>query len=123
MTRGTADGQPIAQPGWMLWPLVPFSYNTINYDVTAAPSPPDRIHWLGTDDQTRDVVARVIYGFRISVLFALVVAVISSLIGIFAGAARASSAAGSTSSSSASSRSGSTCPASTSSSSSRRSSP
>jgi microcin C transport system permease protein len=85
-TKGTADGQPIAQPGWMLWPLVPFSYNTINYDVATAPSAPDRVHWLGTDDQTRDVTARVIYGFRISVLFALVVAVISSLIGIFAGA-------------------------------------
>ena len=83
---GTADGQPIAQPGWMLWPPIPYSFDTINYDVATAPSPPDRDHWLGTDDQTRDVVARVIYGFRISVLFALVVAVISSLIGIVAGA-------------------------------------
>ena len=72
---GTAGGQPIAQPGWMLWPPIPFSFNTINYDVVTAPSPPDRTHWLGTDDQTRDVLARVIYGFRISVLFALVVAV------------------------------------------------
>ena len=86
VAHGTAEGQPIAQPGWMIWPLVPFSYNTINYDVATAPSAPDRVHWLGTDDQTRDVTARVIYGFRISVLFALVVAVISSLIGIFAGA-------------------------------------
>ena len=83
---GTAGGQPIAQPGWMLWPPIRFSFNTINYDVVTAPSPPDRTHWLGTDDQTRDVLARVIYGFRISVLFALVVAVISSLIGIVAGA-------------------------------------
>ena len=87
-TSGTADGQPVTQPGWMIWPPIPFSYNTINYDVTTAPSPPDGTHWLGTDDQTRDVVARVIYGFRISVLFALVVAVISSLIGICAGAAQ-----------------------------------
>ena len=86
VATGTVDGQPIAQPGWMLWPPIPFSFNTINYDVVTAPSPPDRTHWLGTDDQTRDVVARVIYGFRISVLFALVVAVISSLIGIVAGA-------------------------------------
>jgi microcin C transport system permease protein len=83
---GTIDGQPIAQPGWMLWPPIPFSFNTINYDVVTAPSAPDRTHWLGTDDQTRDVLARVIYGFRISVLFALVVAAISSLIGIVAGA-------------------------------------
>ncbi len=86
LTKGTADGQPIAQPGWMLWPPIPYSFNTINYGVATAPSPPDRDHWLGTDDQTRDVVARVIYGFRISVLFALVVAAISSVIGIVAGA-------------------------------------
>jgi microcin C transport system permease protein len=85
---GSVDGQTIEQPGWMLWPLIPYSYNTINYGVLTAPSPPDANHWLGTDDQTRDVVARVIYGFRISVLFALVVAVISSAIGIVAGAAQ-----------------------------------
>ncbi len=84
--KGTADGQPIAQPGWIVWPPIPYSYNTINYGVATAPSPPDRDHWLGTDDQTRDVVARVIYGFRISILFALVVAGISSLIGVGAGA-------------------------------------
>lgn len=83
---GTVDGRPIAEPGWMLWPPIRFSFNTINYDVATAPSPPDRTHWLGTDDQTRDVLARVIYGFRISVLFALVVAAISSLVGVVAGA-------------------------------------
>jgi microcin C transport system permease protein len=83
---GTVDGEPIADPGRAWWPLIPYSYNTINYGVTTAPSPPDRNHWLGTDDQTRDVVARVIYGFRISVLFALVVAGISSVIGIASGA-------------------------------------
>jgi len=83
---GSVDGQPIEHPGWALWPPIPFSFNTINYDVVSAPSPPDRLHWLGTDDQTRDVLARVIYGFRISVLFALVVAAVSSLIGIVAGA-------------------------------------
>jgi microcin C transport system permease protein len=86
VASGTAEGVPIAEPGWAIWPLIPFSYNTINYDVVTAPSPPDRLHWLGTDDQTRDVVARVIYGFRISVLFAQIVAVKSSLIGIAAGA-------------------------------------
>jgi microcin C transport system permease protein len=83
---GAVDGTPIAHLGWMLWPPIPFSYDTINYDVVSAPSPPNATHWLGTDDQTRDVVARVIYGFRISVLFALVVALISSTIGIAAGA-------------------------------------
>ena len=83
---GSVLGNPIENPGWMLWPPVPYSFNTINYGVVTAPSAPDANHWLGTDDQTRDVLARVIYGFRISVLFALVVAVISSVIGIVAGA-------------------------------------
>jgi microcin C transport system permease protein len=86
VASGTAEGEPIESPGWMLWPVIPYSYDTINYGVATAPSPPDRDHWLGTDDQTRDVVARVIYGFRISVLFALVVAAISSAIGVAAGA-------------------------------------
>ncbi|WP_424933118.1 ABC transporter permease [Amaricoccus macauensis] len=85
-TDNTVLGEPIEQPGWAIWPPIPYSYNTINYGVATAPSPPDADHWLGTDDQTRDVVARVIYGFRISVLFALVVAAISSFIGIAAGA-------------------------------------
>jgi microcin C transport system permease protein len=85
---GSVDGAPVAQPGWAVWPPIPFSYDTINYDVVSAPSAPNATHWLGTDDQTRDVVARVIYGFRISVLFALVVALISSGIGVAAGASQ-----------------------------------
>ncbi len=85
---GAVDGSPVAQPGWMLWPPIPFSYDTIGYDVATAPSAPDRTHWLGTDDQARDVLARVIYGFRVSVLFALFVATISSTIGIAAGASQ-----------------------------------
>jgi microcin C transport system permease protein len=73
--------------GWMIWPLIPFSYNTINYNLDEpAPSPPSREDWLGTDDQGRDVLARVIYGFRISVLFGLTLTIISSIIGIAAGA-------------------------------------
>ena len=83
---GSVQGNPVENPGWMLWPPIPYSFNTINYGVLTAPSAPDANHWLGTDDQTRDVLARVIYGFRISVLFALVVAIISSVIGIVAGA-------------------------------------
>ncbi len=76
-----------AKGGWMLWPPIPFSYDTIDYDLAVpAPSPPDAEHWLGTDDQARDVLARVIYGFRISVLFGLVLTLLSSLIGIAAGA-------------------------------------
>jgi microcin C transport system permease protein len=77
----------INDKGWMVWPPIRFSYDTINYDLkTPAPSAPDDINWLGTDDQGRDVMARVIYGFRLSVLFGLILTVISSIIGVAAGA-------------------------------------
>ncbi|MEH7828272.1 ABC transporter permease [Gemmobacter denitrificans] len=82
---GSVEGQPI-KPGWMLWAPIPYSYNTINDIGGAAPSAPDARHWLGTDDTARDVLARVIYGFRLSVSFALIVTVLTSLIGIAAGA-------------------------------------
>lgn len=75
--------------GWILWPLIPYSYDTINLDLAvSAPAPPSAENWLGTDDQGRDVVARLIYGFRISVLFGLTLTLFSSLIGIAAGAAQ-----------------------------------
>lgn len=73
------------EKGWMLWPPIPYRYNTIN-NVGTAPSAPDADHWLGTDDTSRDVLARIIYGFRLSILFTLIVTTISSLIGIAAGA-------------------------------------
>ncbi len=77
----------IKEKGWMIWPPVPFRYDTINYDLAVpAPAPPSRVNWLGTDDQGRDLVARLIYGFRISVLFGLTLTVASSVIGIVAGA-------------------------------------
>ena len=77
----------IQEKGWILYPPVRFSYNTINYDLPSpAPSPPDSVNYLGTDDQGRDVVARVIYGFRISVLFGLTLTIISSIVGVIAGA-------------------------------------
>jgi len=77
----------INEKGWMIWPLIRFSYDTINYDLPQpAPSPPTLENLIGTDDQGRDVAARVIYGFRISVLFGLILTVISSIIGITAGA-------------------------------------
>ena len=73
--------------GWMLWPPIRFSYDTINYNLpTPAPSAPSAENWLGTDDQGRDVLARVMYGFRLSVLFGLALTVLSSIIGVFAGA-------------------------------------
>jgi len=102
----------IEEHGWMLWPPIRYSFDTRNLSPpTAAPSPPTwsltdaqcaqgktfdgqkatscrdiEWNWLGTDDQSRDVVARVIYGFRISVLFGLLLAGISSVVGIAAGA-------------------------------------
>jgi len=77
----------IDENGWMIWPPIPFSYQTINYNLEKpAPSPPSAVDWLGTDDQGRDVVARLIYGFRISVLFGLILTVLSSIIGVAAGA-------------------------------------
>lgn len=73
--------------GWMLFPPIPFSDDTPNYELTRpAPSPPSAVNWLGTDDQSRDVLARVIFGARVSILFALALTVISAAIGIAAGA-------------------------------------
>jgi microcin C transport system permease protein len=73
--------------GWMVWPPIRFSYDTISYDLPEpAPSKPTGVNILGTDDQGRDVAARVIYGFRLSVVFGLILTVISSVIGITAGA-------------------------------------
>ncbi|BAP44720.1 ABC transporter permease [Pseudomonas sp. 21LCFQ02] len=73
--------------GWMLFPPIPFGADTPNYDLSVpAPSPPSAQNWLGTDDQSRDVLARVIFGARISILFALALTLISAVIGIAAGA-------------------------------------
>lgn len=72
--------------GWMIWPVIPYSYNTIVDVPGVAPAAPSETNWLGTDDTKRDVVARVIYGFRLSIVFALIVTAGSSLIGIMAGA-------------------------------------
>lgn len=77
----------IEKDGWMLWPLNRYSYNTVNYELSEpAPSSPSSENWLGTDDQGRDVFARLIYGFRISVLFGLALTLLSSGIGVAAGA-------------------------------------
>src|SRR5690606_11858312 len=77
----------IEEKGWAIWPLIPYSYDTIAYDLPGpAPSPPSWDHLLGTDDQARDVLARVIYGFRISVLFGLTLTILSSIVGVMAGA-------------------------------------
>ncbi|MEZ9924256.1 ABC transporter permease [Vibrio breoganii] len=77
----------INEKGYMVWPIIRFSYDTINYNLPGpAPSAPDSINWLGTDDRGRDVLARIIYGFRISVLFGFVLTIVSSIIGVVVGA-------------------------------------
>jgi microcin C transport system permease protein len=73
--------------GWMLFPPIPYSYNTIVWNAgSAAPSPPSARNWLGTDEVSRDVLARVIYGLRISILFGFGLTIAASVIGIIAGA-------------------------------------
>lgn len=77
----------LEEGGWMIWPPIRFSYSTTNFNLEQpAPAPPSGQNLLGTDDQARDVVARVIYGFRISILFGIVLTVLSSIVGIAAGA-------------------------------------
>ena len=77
----------IEAKGWMLEPPISYNHRTVAWDLPQpAPSPPSAEHWLGTDDQARDVMARLIYGFRISVLFGFTLTVISSVIGVAAGA-------------------------------------
>ncbi len=103
--------EEITANGWMIWPLVRYSYQTVNNEIPVpAPAPPSWMmdkeqrcerypggvndpnctignwNWLGTDDQGRDVLARLVYGFRISVLFGLALTIASSVIGIGAGA-------------------------------------
>lgn len=74
------------EAGWTIWPIIPYHYRTIVDVGGIAPAPPSSNNWLGTDDTKRDVMARVIYGFRLSVFFAIIVTVASSIIGIIAGA-------------------------------------
>ncbi len=77
----------IEENGWMIMPIIPYSYNTIIRDLSdPAPSPPSNKNWLGTDDQARDVLSRLIYGFRISILFGFTLTFFSMIIGVSAGA-------------------------------------
>ena len=79
--------QEIEARGWMVWPPIPYAYATVVRDLDRpAPAPPSARNWLGTDDQSRDVLARVIYGFRISVLFGFTLTIVASVVGIAAGA-------------------------------------
>ena len=77
----------IAQNGWMIKPIIPYSFNTVDYYLSrATPSAPDKKHWLGTDEEGRDIVARLLYGIRLSVIFAFLLTVVSSVLGIIIGA-------------------------------------
>lgn len=79
--------EAISARGWIIWPLIHFSYDTVNYELKVpAPSPPSADNWLGTDDQGRDVLARTLYGFRLSVLFGLTLTILSSVVGVAVGA-------------------------------------
>ncbi len=82
---GVVDGRQISR-GWLLWPPIPYSYDTIVDIPGAAPSAPDGNNLLGTDDTKRDVLARVIYGFRLSILYTLIVTSVASVLGVIAGA-------------------------------------
>ena len=76
----------IESNGWVLWPPIRYSHNTINWSLNNVPAPPDSEHLLGTDGGGTDLVAKLLYGFRLSVLFGLCLTALSSCIGIFAGA-------------------------------------
>ncbi len=82
---GMVAGEAI-EKGWSIWPPIPYSFNTAVDRPGAAPLPPNGQNLLGTDGTKRDVLARVIYGFRLSIIFTLIVTGLASLIGIFAGA-------------------------------------
>ncbi|MBI2994202.1 MAG: ABC transporter permease [Gammaproteobacteria bacterium] len=85
--RDPVIAEAIEANGWMIWPPIRYGNNTINRNPPApAPSVPTRENWLGTDEQARDVLARVVYGFRLSVLFGLTLTFFSALIGVAAGA-------------------------------------
>ena len=85
--KDTYTIEQINKNGFMIMPIIPFSYDTINYDLQEpSPSRPTMQNWLGTDDQGRDVLARLLYGIRISILFGLILTLVSSIIGIFVGA-------------------------------------
>ncbi len=76
----------IEADGWAIWPPIPFSYNTIDWGMRDLPAPPDAVHILGTDGGAADLFAKVLYGFRLSVLFGLSLTLMSSFIGVLVGA-------------------------------------
>ena len=85
--KDPAVQQMIAKKGWAIWPIIPFSYQTPYFELAEpVPSPPSAQNWLGTDDQGRDALARILYGLRISLLFGFALTLLSAALGILAGA-------------------------------------
>lgn len=85
--KDPAVQQLIDRDGWALWPVIPFSYQTPNLELAVpVPSPPSQQNWLGTDDQGRDVLARILYGLRVSLLFGFTLTLCAAFIGILIGA-------------------------------------
>lgn len=79
--------QEIQKNGWMIMPIIPWHHDTVDYfSVEPVPSAPSMRHWLGTDDQGRDVLARLIYAIRLGLMFGLILTFLSSIIGIIVGA-------------------------------------
>lgn len=79
--------QLIADQGWAVWPMIRYAAQTPNLDLAVpVPSEPTAQNWLGTDDQGRDVLARILYALRVSLLFGFAVTLFSAVIGIFIGA-------------------------------------
>lgn len=79
--------QLIDEKGWAIWPILRFSYQTPNLDLAVpVPSPPTAQNWLGTDDQGRDVLARILYGLRISLLFGFALTLFAAFLGVVVGA-------------------------------------
>ncbi|MBJ38501.1 MAG: ABC transporter permease [Gammaproteobacteria bacterium] len=77
----------IENNGWSIWPPLRYSYNTIDWDLQPPyPHPPTAEHWLGTDGGSTDIVAKLLYGFRLSVLFGITLTIIASTIGVTVGA-------------------------------------
>ena len=79
--------QLIDDNGWAVWPMISFSYDTPNYALDVPmPSPPSKQNWLGTDDQGRDVLARILYGLRVSLIFGLALTFFAAVVGVIVGA-------------------------------------
>ncbi len=85
--KDTFIRENIEEDGYMIMPLIEFSYNTVDYELNEPfPAAPSARHWLGTDEEGRDIVARLLYGVRLSFAFAFLLTLFSSVIGIFIGA-------------------------------------